>query len=98
MDVEHWLNGICFQWDPRKAAANLRKHGVNFETACEAFFDPFLRWIDSEVVAGEEREGFIGMTGAWQLLIVAYADRRDAIRLISVRPATPEERRAYEDY
>ena len=68
MDVDYWLNGICFQWDRRKAARNLRDHGVAFETACQVFFDPFIRWHDSEVVGGEERERVIGMTTAWQLL------------------------------
>jgi len=57
MDVEYWLNGICFQWDRRKATANLRKHGVGFETACEVFSDPFVRWIDSEVVEGSSGNG-----------------------------------------
>lgn len=42
MDIVHALNGILFSWDPDKSRANLEKHGVHFETACEAFFDPFL--------------------------------------------------------
>jgi uncharacterized DUF497 family protein len=62
MDVEYWFKGICFHWDRRKAAANLRQHGVAFETACEAFLDPFVHWIDSEMVEGEQRERMIGMT------------------------------------
>jgi uncharacterized protein len=98
MDVEFWINGICFRWDHRKAARNLRDHRVAFESACEAFFDPFVRWIDSEVVNGEERERIIGMTTAWQLLIVVHLQRKDAIRLISARPATSEERGRYENY
>ena len=98
MDVEYWLNGICFQWDHRKAARTLRDHRVAFETACEPFFDPFVRWLDAEVVDGEERERVIGMAADWQLLIVVYLERKAAIRLISARPATSEERRTYEDY
>jgi hypothetical protein len=98
MDVEYRLRGICFCWDRRKAATNLRKHGIAFESACEAFFDPFVRWIDSQMVDGEERERVIGMTSAWQLLVVAHLEREGAIRLISARRATPEARLEYEDY
>jgi uncharacterized DUF497 family protein len=98
MNVEYRLSGICFQWDRRKATANLRDHGIAFETACEAFFDPFVRWIDAEVVNGEERERMIGMTIDWRVLLVVYVERTDAFRLISARPATPEERREYENY
>jgi len=82
MDVDYWLRGICFRWDRRKAAANVRKHSVRFETASEVFFDPFVRWIEAEVVGGEERETVIGVTPDWQLLVVVYADRGDSIRLI----------------
>ena len=98
MDVEYWLSGICFRWDRRKAARNLRDHGVALEAACEAFFDPFVRWIGAEVVDEEERERMIGMTTDWRLLLVVYLEQKDAFRLISARPATREERRAYEDY
>jgi hypothetical protein len=98
MDVEYWLNGICFQWDHRKAATNQRDHRVAFETACEAFFDPFIRWLDAETVDGETRERVVGITTDWQLLLVVHVERKNAIRLISARPVTPEERREYEDY
>lgn len=93
----YWLNGICFQWDRRKAATNLRVHDVAFETACEAFFDPFLHSIEAEVVDSEERQRVIGMTTRWQLLLVVYLERQDAFRLISARPVTREERRIYEE-
>jgi uncharacterized DUF497 family protein len=97
MDVEYRLHGICFRWDPRKAATNLRKHGVSFETACEIFFDPFVCWVESELVRGEEREKIIGMTTGWQFLVVVYVDWEDGIRVISARRASREERRSYED-
>jgi hypothetical protein len=97
MDVEYWLDGICFQWEQRKASTNLRTHGVALEAACEAFFDPFLCWLESDIVDDEERERLIGMTTDWQLLLVVYVDRADAFRLISARPVTREERRAYEE-
>ena len=42
MDAQYELRGQTFEWDLEKAAANLLKHRVAFETACEVFFDPFL--------------------------------------------------------
>jgi len=42
MDVKYALHGINFEWDSKKAAANLRKHTISFEFACEVFFDPFV--------------------------------------------------------
>ena len=97
MDVEYWLNGICFNWDRRKAAANLRKHRAGFKTTCEVFFDPFVCFVDSELVGGEERERVIGMTASWKLLVVVYVDLGDSIRLISARSVTRKEKQAYED-
>jgi uncharacterized DUF497 family protein len=97
MDVEYSLNGIRFQWDRRKGAANLSKHGVSFESACEAFFDPFVRWIELETVDGDKRESLMGMTTGWDLLVVAYVDRGESMRIISARKATRQERQTYED-
>ena len=42
MDVTYRLQGVTFEWDEDKARANVEKHGVTFEEAAEAFFDPFL--------------------------------------------------------
>ena len=97
MDAEYRLNGIHFEWDREKAAANLRNHGVGFETGCEVFFDPFVCFVASEVVGSEERESVIGLTAGWELLVVVYVDRGDSIRVISARSATRKERRAYEN-
>lgn len=52
MDASYELLGQLFEWDVEKARANLREHGLSFETACEVFFDPFVRLID----AGSEEE------------------------------------------
>jgi len=97
MDVVHRLNGIDFVWDRRKATANLQKHAVTLLSACEVFFDPFVRLLRSEAVDGEEREVVVGMTAEWKLLVVAYTLREDSIRLISARPASYQERSHYED-
>ena len=97
MKVETTLYGVRFEWDAEKAAANLRKHGVSFEIAREAFFDPFVRVVEA---SGEEeaRDALIGMTREGRLLFVVHIEHADEIfRLISARPTTMAERRLYED-
>ncbi len=94
--IRYVLHGIDFEWDERKAMANFLKHGVAFETACEAFFDPFLFALDDEIVEGEARETVVGLTVGWQLVQVVYTWRGETIRLISARPATERESKAYE--
>ena len=68
MLTEYDLQGIQFEWDSHKAEINLQKRGLSFETACEAFFDPFVQIADVEEVNEEFREAIIGMTVAWKLL------------------------------
>lgn len=96
MRVVYTLQNIRFEWDSRKAEVNRQKHKIAFETACEAFFDPFLQQDEDEFVDGELRERVIGMTESWQLLYAVYTLRTDRIRLISARPATRQERNTYE--
>ena len=97
MKSTHDLNGIAFEWDSQKAEANRRKHAVDFETACEAFFDPFVQPADAGEESHEERLALIGMTTSWELLFVVYVERGDRLRVISARSVTPRERRSYED-
>lgn len=97
MDVEYAYQGIVFEWDSDKATANVAKHGVTFETACEAFFDPFVVVADEEIVGAEARDTLIGMTQRWKVLCVVYTVRiEDRYRIISAREATPTERQEYE--
>ena len=97
MNVKYSLHNIAFEWDSSKAAANLHKHSVTFELACEAFFDPFVCYLDDEVIEGELRESIIGLSTNWQLLYVVYVMRDDMIRLISARLVTNPERETYEN-
>ena len=85
-----------FEWDFDKARANLRKHGVDFADAATVFDDPLAVTLPDE---GEEEPRFvtIGSDAEGHLLVVVYAWRGDAIRIISAREATPMERRQYED-
>lgn len=88
---------IEFEWDPAKPAANLRKHGVSFEEASAAFWDPLSLAIpDPQHSQGEERFVLLGRTTANRLVVVVHVDRGARIRVISARPATRKERRQYE--
>lgn len=87
-----------FQWDPQKAAKNFAKHGVSFKEAESVFGDPLGRiTTDPRHSVGEERCVLLGVSHAQRLLAVMFAERGEAIRLISARRATPRERRDYEE-
>ena len=98
MRIDYELHGIQFEWESEKATTNLHKHGIAFETACEVFFDPFLRMIEPENLDGQIREAIIGLTMNWKLIYVAYTMRKgDIFRIISARSVTRYERRLYEE-
>lgn len=97
MNVRYTLHNIAFEWDSRKATANFRKHDVSFELACEAFFDPFVCFLEDEIVEGEQRETIIGLTTTWQLLYIVFVLRDDIIRIVSARLVTNAERESYEN-
>lgn len=98
MDVLYHFGSLDFIWDVHKAAANIAKHGVRFEQACEVFFDPLVRVVDASV-ADEAREGLLGHTNNGSLLFVVHIELEDeSIRIISSRYATGAERKIYEDY
>jgi len=87
-----------FVWDPAKAAANIRRHGVSFPEASTAFADPnSLTVPDPDHSATEERWILLGLSTRSRLLIVAHTERGDVIRLISARKATRKERTVYEE-
>lgn len=97
MDIQFLYHGQRFVWDSEKASSNAGKHGVKFETACQIFFDPFLR-VEDATVDEEQRDAAIGLTEDWTLLFVVHLLREgETIRIISARPATTQERRIYED-
>lgn len=87
----------AFEWDPHKAEVNLQKHGVSFGEAATVFADPLaLDRPDPDHSEDEERFLCIGRSYVDRLLLVAYAERGDQIRIISARMAEPREHRAYE--
>jgi uncharacterized DUF497 family protein len=90
---------LTFEWDSRKAAANLAKHGVSFAEAMTVFMDPLGRLEpDDRHSLGEERLVLLGRATSDRLLAVMFTDRgAERIRLISARPATRSERTQYEE-
>jgi uncharacterized DUF497 family protein len=85
-----------FEWDAEKAVANLRKHGVSFEEASEAFDDPHA--LDQPDTRHADRFVLIGCSHRARLLFVVYCEAVGAvIRIISARRPTRHERQAYED-
>jgi uncharacterized protein len=89
---------VILQWDPRKAASNLRKHRVDFHEAGTVLDDPLSTTFPDPDHPGDERRCVtIGASVSGRILVVAHADRGEAIRLISARRATPRERTFYEE-
>ncbi|MEA5576492.1 BrnT family toxin [Anabaena sp. UHCC 0451] len=87
---------MSYQWDRDKAAANFRKHGIDFADAVSVFSDDLATTITDERF-DEERFITIGMDAFGQILVVVYTWRDDEIRLISARKATNYEQRQYQE-
>ena len=87
-----------FEWDGKKAKANLRKHGVSFEEASTVFRDPLSATArDPDHSIGEDRFVTFGYSSRGRLLVVSHAERGDKIRMISARLAKKGEREIYEE-
>jgi uncharacterized DUF497 family protein len=92
---------VRFEWDDRKSASNLKKHGVRFETAARVFTDPWFLMEEDQVVDGEMRWRTLGEVDGETLLLVVHLlgvdeDDEETVRIISAREAAPKERRHYE--
>lgn len=83
-------------FDPKKDAANLKKHGVSLSEGDGVLNDPLAITVEDESAEGEQRFVTIGMNVFGSLMVVVYTPRGDEVRIISVRKADPKERRAYE--
>lgn len=88
---------MTYTWDPRKASANLRKHGVAFEEAATVFLDPGAwTFYDPDHSESEDRFITIGFSTSQRLLFVAHADEdEETVRIISARKATAREQDEY---
>ena len=92
------MDGIRFEWDPKKSRLNKARHGVSFEEAKTAFFDEYARIIaDPEHSGDEERFILLGLSIDLRVLVVCHCYRASdrIIRLISARKADPSERSEY---
>jgi uncharacterized protein len=95
------MDELEFEWNPLKAEANQRKHGISFEEAESAFYDEYARLIpDPDHSIGEERFLLLGVSEVSRLLTVVhlYKENDRLIRIISARSATKHERQQYEEF
>ena len=83
-----------FEWDQRKNAFNIEKHGVSFEKAARIFDGPTLETVDDHYHYGETRIAALGLVETTMLYVV-YTIRGDTCRIISARKANRHERRAF---
>jgi hypothetical protein len=89
---------LRFEWDPRKDAANQRKHGVSFAEAETVFYDErALLRDDPDHSDEEDRFLLVGLSAGLRVLLVVHCYRReeDVIRIISARRAARHEVRQY---
>lgn len=88
-----------FEWDPKKARANLKKHGLSFEEASTAFDDDYAKVFFDDVHSDEEiREIIVGYSLKNRMLIVCFTETgHEKVRIITAREPTRLERKDYED-
>ncbi len=87
-----------FEWNPAKAVANLRKHGVSFEKAATVFGDArALTFADPDHAAGAERWLTFGLSKDRCLLVVSHTERGGCVRIISAREATKHQHKIHEE-
>jgi len=97
-DHPYSVQMIKFDWDPAKAASNLRKHGVSFEDAELVFYDSGrVEAYDGREDYGEDRWATIGLAYSAVLYVVYTVRHEETIRLISARKANADERKQYRE-
>src|SRR5580692_1033383 len=84
------------EFDPRKNAANIAKHGVSLATGDGVLNDPLAITIEDSSALDEQRWVTVGANSLGTLMVVVWTERGEEIRLISVRPATSKERKSYQ--
>ena len=92
------MSVLRFEWDERKAAANLEKHGISFGSAKSVFWDEAaLLLADEDHSDHEERFFLLGLDWGSRELVVChcYRDKDDTIRIISARHAEKWEQKTY---
>jgi len=85
---------MIYEWDPKKAKANLRQHRVSFEEAATVFLDPLaVTYPDPDHSGDEIREITVGHSARHRVIFIYHTQRRDRIRIIGARKATARERK-----
>jgi uncharacterized DUF497 family protein len=86
-----------FEWDREKAKRNLKKLRVSFDEAVTVFYDALSATFDDpDHSVGERRFIMVGYSAQGRLLAVSHTERGKAIRIISARPETRDERKRHE--
>ena len=90
---------MIYEWNPRKARENLKRHKVSFDEATSVFADPFALTFDDPDHSQEERRyATIGTSSKQRIVFLSHTDRGDDhVRIISARPATATEAYAYQE-
>ncbi len=89
---------MVYEWDPKKAKANLRKHKVTFEEAASVFLDPLaITFPDPDHSGEEDREITINLTTKRRVIFVSHCRGGDRTRIIGARRAARKERKQYEE-
>ena len=89
---------MIFKWDPAKAAANKKKHRVDFHEAASALEDPLSTTFPDPGHSSTERRFLtIGVCSRQRLLVVSHTEEGETVRIISARTAERRERRFYEE-
>lgn len=92
-----YTGAVSFAWDPHKAAANVRKHGIPFSEALDVLSDDYAITInDDESDPDEQRFVTLGVGPKGRVLVV-YCYSGEDIRIISARTAERPEREQYEE-
>ena len=91
------MNSLRFEWDARKATANLKKHGISFEEAKSVFFDERAKLIDDpDHSEDEDRFILLGLSHSLRIVVVCHCYRdENVIRIIFARKATVRELKEY---
>ena len=88
---------MAFEWDEARAALNQAKHGVTFQEAATVFGDPLSMVFDDPGHSHDEQRALlIGMSEEHRVLIIAFTDSNESIRIISARETSRSERETYE--
>jgi uncharacterized DUF497 family protein len=85
------------EFDPKKSAANIAKHGVSLSEADGVLLDPLAVTVEDGFSEGEVRYVTIGMNSFCSLMLVVWTERLNNVRLISARKAEAKERKSYEE-